>query len=379
MIITRYYQKVLLDRLNAKSPLIQILIGARQVGKSTAAQTIFDSWEGPKHFVTADSPTPPPAQWIGWEWEKARRLGNGVLIIIDEVQKVPGWSEEIKRLFDPERGKGTVKVLLLGSSSLGLSRGVSESLAGRFELVPAPQWTFAECKTAFGWDFDTFLKYGAYPGAAEFAGDDERWRNYILNSIIEPVLGRDVLIQRTVAKPALFRQTFEMAVQYPAHIISLQKMLGQLQDRGNATTMKHYLDLLKQCFLILPLQKFSGSLIQTKQSSPKIIVLNHALTHAYVNFNRINVDPGWYGFLFESILGAHLAQIPNAELFYWREGNHEIDFVLKRQDEIFAIEVKSGLRKKAGGALSFSNRFPKARVEVWDFTRAIEFMETGKL
>jgi predicted AAA+ superfamily ATPase len=344
------------------------------VGKTTAAQMIFDNWKGPKVFASADSPSPPNAEWIRWQWDKAMKSGVGALLIIDEVQKVPGWSEQIKALFDEQRGKGTIKVLLLGSSSLGLQRGMSESLAGRFELVRASHWTYRECQEAFGWDFDTYLRYGAYPGAADFVGDEERWRDYILHSIVEPVLGRDIISLKPVNKPALFRQTFELAVQHPAHIISLQKMLGQLQDRGNAATIKHYLELLQACFLVLPLQKYSGSTIQTRTSSPKIVVLNHALTNAYCSPKKLDEDSHWYGMFFESIMGAHLSQHPNVELFYWRMGSHEVDYVLKTPGQVVGIEIKSGVKKKAGGLVQFSKRYPEARCEVWDHERCLDFL-----
>lgn len=374
MIITRRFQTILSDRLREKSPLIQILLGARQVGKTTAAKRIFDQWGGPKHFATADAPSPPSTEWIQWQWDKALNMGTGALLIIDEVQKIPRWSELIKKLFDDQRGKGTIKVLLLGSSSLSLQQGLTESLAGRFELVRAPHWTYRECNKAFGWDFNTYLHYGAYPGVEDFVGDEARWRDYVLHSIIEPVLGRDIMGLQSVGKPALFRQTFQLAAQHPAQVVSLQKMLGQLQDRGNAATIKHYLDLLSQSFLVLPLQKFSGSAVQTRGSSPKIIMLNHALVNAYTSQQRLDDDPSWFGFFFESLMGAHLSQHPDTELFYWRMGNHEVDYVIKTRREVIGLEIKAGVKKKASGLTQFSKRYPKARCEVWDYDRCMDYL-----
>lgn len=327
-------------------------------------------------MASADGAAPPTAEWIRHHWDQARAAGPGTLLVLDEIQKIPGWSETVKVLFDADRDRTDLRILLLGSSSLNLQRGLSDSLAGRFELLEAPHWTFGECANAFGWDFDTYLRYGAYPGAARYAGDDERWRTYIRSSIIEPVLGRDILGQHPMNKPALFRQTFELAVQHPAQIVSAQKMLGQLQDHGNITTIQHYLELCDRAFLLRRLQKFSGSIVQSRGSIPKIIVLNPALTHAYQLQARLDDDPQWYGYMFESAVGAHLAQIPNAQLYYWRDGRDEVDFVVRTPHGTWAIEVKAGARiRSSRGLFAFSRCHPEVRCLAWTHDDCLRFMQ----
>ncbi|MBI1882685.1 MAG: ATP-binding protein [Chlamydiae bacterium] len=364
------------ERIRERNPLIQVLLGPRQVGKTTMAKAIFDEWAGPKFMVSADLPSPPTPDWVRFSWEKARQRGDGTLLIIDEIQKIPSWSEQVKILFDEDRGKRDLRVVFLGSSSLYLQKGLTESLSGRFELIEAPHWSYEEFHSVFGWNFETYFRFGAYPGATGFIQDKSRWRKYILDSIIEPVLGRDILGLHPVQKPALFRQTFELAMQHPAKIISLQKMLGQLQDRGNATTIQHYLLLLEKSFLIRALQKYSGTPIQTKASSPKIVVLNPALIHAYQSENRLDEDPLWYGHVFESVVGAHLASIPNSELFYWREGNDEVDYVLKTSRGLFAFEIKSGIKLAKGrGVLPFSKKYPKAHCEIWGYEEVVKTLK----
>ena len=378
MNITLRFQSILSERLVEKTPLIQILVGPRQVGKTTAAKAIFERWKGPKIMVSADSPSPPNADWIRLHWEQARLKGEGTLLIIDEIQKVPGWSEQVKLLFDEDRNQRDIKIVLLGSSALYLQKGLSESLAGRFELLEAHHWSLGEFTEAFGWDFEKYFRFGAYPGAIALVDNEDRWRNYILNSIIEPVLGKDILALHPVNNPALFRQSFELAVQYPAQIISLQKMLGQLQDRGNAATIKHYLTLLEKSFLIKALQKFTGSTVQTRASSPKIVVLNPALTHAYQTTQRLDTDSSWHGFMFESLVGAHLLRQNNIQLFYWRDGQAEVDYILKSPEGLLALEIQSGMRRKTSGLAAFSKQYPQARCETWDRNRCIAFMQTGK-
>lgn len=376
MNLTRTYQPIIERRLRENAPLPQILIGPRQIGKSTAAEDIYKQWQGSKLMVTADSPTPPQAEWIQWNWEKALAMGRGTLFIIDEVQKVAGWSEVLKALFDQERGKGNLKILLLGSSSLYLQQGLSDSLAGRFELVQASHWTYKECRQHLGWNPDQYLQFGGYPAASAFINDYERWRSYILNSIIEPVLSRDILGRQNVRSPSLFRQSFELAMRHPAHIISLQKLLGQIQTSGNAATIKHYLTLFEKCFLIRCLEKFSGSSIKTKASSPKIIVLNPALVQAYQPQDRLQTDREWRGFVLESVVGFHLSLVPESELFYWRHGNFEVDYILKTPQETRAIEIKMGAALGSAGLKEFSKRYPKIRCELWDFEDCIKFMSS---
>lgn len=375
MDIKRKYEDVLESRLSEKNPLIQVLVGPRQVGKSTAAASIASRWDGERVVISADGPSPPPPAWIRQHWEDARRRGAGTLLIIDEVQKVPGWSGQVKLLFDQDRGKADLRILLLGSSSLFLQRGLGESLAGRFELLEAPHWSWQEFTQAFGWDFDTYLRFGAYPGAVAFHTDESRWRAYIRHSIIEPVLGQDILGLHPVQKPALFRQAFEMAVHYPAQIVSYQKMLGQLQERGNAATIQHYLRLMEQGFLFRVLQKYSGSTVRLRGSIPKIVVLNPALTHAFESQSRLTTDTTWYGLLFESVVGMHLARVPHADLYYWRDGHAEVDYVLKTPKNLWAIEVKSGRAKSLGRGLEvFFRKYPKARCVQWDRDQCLALM-----
>lgn len=375
----KYFQ-ILKTRFLEKNPLIQVLLGPRQVGKTTIAEALFNSWDGPKIMVSADNPSPPTSEWVRFHWEQARLKGEGTLLIIDEVQKIPGWSEQIKSLVDEDRRGVKIKALLLGSSALYLQKGLKESLAGRFELIEVPHWTLGDFEKTFGWDFDKYIRFGAYPGAASFAEDEERWRNYILHSIVEPVIGKDILGSHPVSKPALFRQTFELATHYPAQVVSFQKLLGQLQDFGNTTTIKDYLNLMEQSFLLLCLQKYSGSYLQTKSASPKIIISNPALIHAYTSQSHLRANPQWYGFVFESLVGYHLSRIPNSQLYYWRDRNLEVDFILQTPKNLWAIEVKSGSKAKTGkGLTAFLKEYPKAICEVWDYAKSVEFMRSGVL
>jgi predicted AAA+ superfamily ATPase len=365
MIIKRDFQSVLERRLAEQLNFIQIVLGPRQVGKTTGVRQVFEAFAGPKHFATADSPVPPSADWLKAQWERARSLGDGSLLVVDEVQKVSGWAEVCKLLFDQHRMKRALKVVLLGSASLSLQEGMNTTLAGRFEIIPVYHWTLAEMQLAFGWDLDRYISFGGYPAAAELVGDFERWCSFMRDSIVEPVLGRDISGLVRIAKPGLFRQAFRTAMGYPAQVISYQKLLGSLQEGGNASTVKHYLELFQAAYLIRLVEKYSGSRLRTATSSPKILPLAPALCNAMLDHENLLYDTAWRGRIFEAVVGAHLAKLPG-RLFYWSEGNYEVDFIREVDGQVIAYEVKSGLKQKSKSLTEFRRRYPEAIVDVID-------------
>ncbi|MCX8085813.1 MAG: ATP-binding protein [Rhodocyclaceae bacterium] len=343
-------------RLAEPAPLIQVLVGPRQVGKTTGVRQLLARWPGAWHYANADDLLFADRSWLLAQWQAAARLGEGALLVIDEVQKAPNWSETLKSLWDaaPRR----LRVVLLGSSSLQLQHGLGESLAGRFELTRIYHWTYAELKAAFAYDLERYLHFGGYPGAVGFEADYDRWYAYLKDAIIEPVIGKDILQQRKVANPALFRQAFEILCRYPAQEISYTKLLGQLQDRGNTDLVKYYLELYGGAFLVFSLEKFSAKAWLTRASSPKILPACPALC-AMAAGPAALADAERRGRLFELAVGVELLQLPG-ELFYWREHTAEVDFVYRYRDRLYAVEVKSGRRKSARGLEAFMRQFPNA-------------------
>lgn len=353
------YQRPLASALQARLTeprrFIQALTGPRQVGKTTLVTQVADHLKVPVRFASADEPTLQGSSWISQQWEAARAsVGpEGGLLVLDEVQKVPHWSESVKRLWDEDTRAGTpLKLVILGSAPLLIARGLTESLAGRFEVLHVPHWSYPEMRDAFGFTLDDYVYFGGYPGAAALVKDPDRWRRYILDSLIETTISRDVLLLTRVDKPALLRRLFDLACDYSGQILSYTKMLGQLQDAGNSTTLAHYLDLLSQAGMVTGLQKYSGSAVRKRGSSPKLQVLNTALMSAVSGLTPAEAvaDPTYYGRLVESAVGAHLANAAasgECELLYWREGNYEVDFVLRVGRKTIAIEVKSGSRRES--------------------------------
>ena len=359
MKIIRTFVNELESRLKEELNFIQAVIGPRQVGKTTGLEQLAEKWTGPIKMVSADELALQPSGWLEMHWLSARAMGPGTLLIIDEVQKIPNWSSIVKMLYDEDRGKRDIKVVLLGSASLQIQKGLSESLAGRYELIKVDHWSLQECKTAFGWSLNEFLKFGGYPAAAALSGDIRRWQSFIRDSIIEPVLLKDLLTLSNVNKPALFRQTFLLSLAYPAMELSYQKMLGQLQEAGNVSTMKHYLEIFEGAFLLATLQKYSGSEIKKRGSSPKILPLNTALIHATHSPTDIDTNPEWRGRVFETAIGAALRKQADS-LYYWREGQHEVDFIAQYEGQTYAVEVKSGRISKTEGLTKFIKRNPSA-------------------
>lgn len=309
-------------------------------------------------YASADEPTLRGGEWIAQQWEAARLATReagraGVLLVLDEIQKITGWSETVKRLWDADSADGVpLKVVLLGSAPLLIQRGLTESLAGRFEVIRLPHWSYAEMRAAFGWTLDQFLFYGGYPGAAPLVTEPERWARYVKDALIETTISRDVLLLTRVDKPALLRRLFELGCAYSGQVLSYQKMLGQLQDAGNTTTLSHYLDLLAGAGMVTGLQKFAGGKARQRGSSPKLQVFNTALLAAQsgLTLEQGRADAAFWGRVVESAVGAHLANAAATgvcELFYWRDRNREVDFVTRAGRTVTAIEVKSGRTREA--------------------------------
>ena len=361
--------RTLVSRLREPRRFLQVLAGPRQTGKTTLAQQAIEALGVPAHYASADEPTLRGRPWIEEQWElgrlKTREGGKGgALLVLDEVPKVTGWSETVKRLWDEDgRARRPLKVVLLGSSPLLLQRGLTESLAGRFELIRVPHWSFAEIREAFGWTLERFFYFGGYPGAAPLVGDRDRWARYILDSLVETTISRDILLLTRVDKPALLRRLFQLGCDYSGQVLSYQKMLGQLQDAGNTTTLAHHLDLLSGAGMLTGLAKFAGQRVRQRGSSPKLQVLNTGLmtASAPLDLEGARRDREFWGRLVESAVGAHLlnsAAGTKVEVYYWREANREVDFVLRAGKRVVAIEVKSGRKREAPHGLeAFSKAF----------------------
>ncbi len=362
----------LVKRLHEPRRFIQVIFGPRQTGKTTLAAQVAERCQLPYIHVTADVPGLRDLEWIAQQWETARTLaknsGNFSLLILDEVQKVPNWSEMVKLLWDEDSLSGRpVRVVILGSAPLLLQRGVSESLAGRFETLHLTHWSFNEMRTAFGISYDQYLFFGGYPGAVPLINDVERWMDYINNSLIETTISRDILLLTQVDKPALLRRLFELGCTYSGQIVSYTKMLGQLQDAGNTTTLAHYLDLLGKAGMLTGLQKYAGQRTRRRASQPKLQVLNTALMTAVWNlgFDEVQSNNVFKGRLTESAVGAHLingAKGKRIKIYYWRENNREVDFVVEKGATLTAIELKSGHKKDSlPGISAFSKKFKPNR------------------
>jgi uncharacterized protein len=348
--------------------LIHVLAGPRQVGKSTAARQIRQhlGWEAVAE--SADSPVPLGPEWIRTQWERAAKKaakGQPCLLILDEVQKVSGWSETLKSLWDAREGL-RIQVLVLGSSALLVQKGLSESLAGRFLLHRFTHWSPLEMRQAFGMDLEDWFFFGGYPGAARLRHRPELWRCHVRDSLAETAVARDVLQMAPVRKPTLLRNLFGLACLHPAESFSYTKMLGCLQDAGNTVTLASYLDLLEGAFLVAGLESWRPGVPIRRGSSPKLVVLNNALAAALSGRNRSELerDRSWRGRMIENAVIAHLVQGldgTGARLRWWRDGHREVDLVVESGEGLWAVEIKSGKAEDPAGLREFLKRWPTAR------------------
>jgi hypothetical protein len=358
------------QRLKERNSLIQVISGPRQVGKTTLVQQLFQSDEWIGLYYTADGISN-SMEWIESLFNgaaiKEKQSNKPVVLAIDEIQKINNWSETIKRLYDQQKfdGKSHVKIILLGSSNWLIQKGLSESLAGRFEQWNINHWTYSELKDAFQITPEEYAYFGAYPGAIAMRNDETRWKNYVLSSLIETVVTKDVLMMHRIDKPAVLRRVFELGSSYSGQILSFTKLLGQLQDAKNTTTVAHYLELLQQAGLLEGLQKFAIDNARKRSSSPKWQVMNNALLSAQSlgDFNSTFEDKKKWGRWVESALGCHLIahRQNDLEIYYWNESNAEVDFILKKEDKYIALEVKIS-KDRVSGLSQFAKNFKPHKV-----------------
>lgn len=376
--------QIIKNRLEEQRKFIQVVMGARQIGKSTVVKQVLKDISIPFQLFSADNVPATNSAWISNCWAAVRSLkeNNGwncVILVIDEIQKIANWSEVVKKEWDEDTFHDcNIKVLLLGSSRVLLEKGLSESLAGRFEEIRMSHWSYSEMRDCFGFSVDQYLYYGSYPGAATLVEEQDRFQQYIQSAIIEATINKDILMNTPISKPALLRQTFELGAAYSGNLLSLNKMLGSLQDAGNASTLAGYINLLEESGLLCGLQKYSIDTARRKASIPKLQVFNNALKMVYtpVTFEQALLDRKAWGHIFESGIGAYLVSqgfVHRFEVFYWRERNDEVDFVLRKKGSIIAIEVKSNAEKKTGGLEKFRELFaPRAAFIVGDGGISVE-------
>ncbi|MEF8804377.1 MULTISPECIES: ATP-binding protein [Bacteroidales] len=361
------YQTII-NRLKEQRRFIQVVMGARQIGKSTVVKQVLKDLDAPYQFYSADNVPATNSAWISNCWAAVRSLkeSNGwdsVILVVDEIQKISNWSEVVKKEWDDDTFHDRdIKVLLLGSSRVLLEKGLSESLAGRFEQIRMSHWSYGEMKECFGFSLDQYLYYGGYPGAASLIDDTDRFQQYIQSSIIEATINKDILMDTPISKPALLRQTFELGAAYSGSLLSLNKMLGALQDAGNTATLAGYINLLNDSGLLGGLQKYSIDTARRKASIPKLQVYNNALKTVYspLTFEQAITDRKAWGHIFESGIGAYLISqsfVHRFEVFYWRERNDEVDFILRKKGSVVAIEVKSNAEKRTEGLEKFRELF----------------------
>lgn len=371
----RKYFDILKSRLAEPRRFIQVIAGPRQIGKSTVVKQVVTETDIPYLFVTTEDAPQQSPSWLRSVWQQARQTmsfqqASEFWLIVDEVHKIDNWSEVVKGEWDKDTMTDlNLKVVLLGSSRLLLKDGLQESLAGRFEIIEMPHWSLSEMQEAFGWTTEQYIYFGGYPGGASLITDERRWRRYIKSSILEPAITKDVLLTKRIYKPALMQQLFELGCSYSGQLLSFNKIQGQLQDAGNTDTLATYLRVLNESCLLAGLQQYAEDDARKYKSIPKYQVYNSALLSANTDssYQAVYTNPQLWGRWVETAVGAHLVNYAKDEeykVYYWRQKNDEVDFILKRQNRLLALEVKSGNRMLNNGVFKFVEQFPNAQYVV---------------
>ena len=361
---------VLKSRMAEPRRTIHVVMGPRQVGKSTMIDQFVEKATVPYSLFSADGVGKTNTAWISEKWHEVRTMmmlynETEHILIIDEIQKIIGWSEIVKKEWDKDtREKRNLKVILLGSSRLLIQKGLEESLEGRYEAHKMGYWEWEEMREAFGFTMEQFIYFGGFPGLAPYINDEERWRKMMEDSIISPILNHDILDIDEIRNPPLLRQVFEIGSIYSAQEISLTKMQGVVNS-GTVPTISSYLRILDETMLIKPLQKYDNSAIKTKSSIPKLQAYNNAFRNSYCQhtFEEALMNKTEWGRQVESAVGAYLAGraiLDGFELLFWRdEKKNECDYVLKKGERLIAIEVKSGHADNIDGYHTFMKKFEK--------------------
>ena len=367
----RRYLQTIKSRILEPRKFIQVISGPRQVGKTTLITQALKEVDRPHLFISADNISGDSGVWLLSQWNQARlecRKYEDYILVVDEIQKVSNWSEVVKREWDIDTRQQTpLKVVLLGSSTLLLQKGLTESLMGRFEIIAIPHWSYSEMHDCFGYTLEQYIGFGGYPGPAEMIGDETRWKQYIRQSIVEPSITRDVLLLTRIDKPPLMHRLFDVGCSYSAQIVALTKLLGEMNERGNVTTLSSYLSLLNSAKLLGGLEKFSPDIIRQRASKPKFQVYNNALMNIQYGkrLTELTADGNLWGRFVESAVGSHLLayyECDNFKVFYWNENSMEVDYVLQRGNEVIAIEVKSGNRSYNAGMERFVKQHKPTRL-----------------
>src|SRR3989338_4643406 len=366
----RSITNTIIARLSEKRKFIQIILGPRQVGKPTAIRQATQELPYPSVYALADLPIPPDHEFIAQNWNEARKQAKGgqrVILVLDEIQKIGGWSNVVKKFWDEDTHEGRdIQVVLLGSSALMIQKKLPESLAGRFEIIRFTHWSYMECREAFGCGLEDYLFYGSYPGGYALMNEETRWKQFVTDSLVETAITRDIMFLADVQKPVLLRKLLYLGCEFGGQVLSYGKILGDLNDAGSKITLMNYQKYLEAAFLMGGLQAWKGKGILRQKSSPKWLPLNTALMTALSTKSKKEMmnDKKIYGRLVEVAIGAYLynqALVNGYEIYYWREGDIEVDFVVRFGEKLLGIEVKTGFEYGGKAFDIFKKRYPKAR------------------
>ena len=315
----------------AESPVVALL-GARQVGKTTLAEQVAAAWAGPsvvfdlEHAATREALGATPEKLLG------EREG---LVIVDEVQRLPSLFATLRPLCDDKKRKAVF--LLLGSASPDLVQGVSETLAGRIQLVDVAGFSLAEVGAV---EQDRLWLRGGFPRAflAESTAAWERWMENFARTFLE----RDIPGLGTRVSPAALWRLWRMLAHFHGQTWNASELARSMD--ASPVAVNHYRDLLAGTFMLRVLPPWFENLGKRLIKSPKIYVRDSGILHHLLGVGdmlSLQTHPrygaSWEGFALEQTLIAHGER---EAYFYGTQRGAELDLLLLRRGRRWGFEFK---------------------------------------
>lgn len=362
--ITRKLENLVKSHLSTGKAVI--LIGPRQVGKTTLLKNIAAESVSPALFINCDEPDMRALLFNKTSTELKALIGNHKLVIIDEAQRVKNIGLSLKLIIDQVK---SVQLVVSGSSALELANEINEPLTGRkweFTMYPLSAEELIQHTSVIEEKrlLSTRLVYGMYPDVVNNPGSEKE----ILKNLTDSYLYKDLFSFKDVRKP----EVIEKILQALSLQIGSEVSYNEIADlvKSDPQTVSRYIDLLEKTMVVYRLPSFSRNLRNELKKSRKIYFYDNGVRNAIIaNFQSIELrkDTGalWENFILTERLKFTSYSNLWSNKFFWRtKQQQEIDYIEERDGKLYTFEFKWGAVKKEKAPLTFTNAYPDSEHRV---------------